>query len=618
MSIEKYFEREYNYLQMAGEEFAKKHPSIGGRLRFSERQRKDPFVERLFEGFAFLAGRIHERLDDEIPEITGGLLEQLFPHFLRPFPSCAILEIKPTVGAITKPLEIPPHCEVQTPTGRYRVKYAVTAGPQEKARVIEKTEPAEFIFRTTQNTTVRPMRLKDVRIEDAPNATSALVLQIQPDRNVDYESLELKRLRIYLHGADLLKFTLMLYLTKYVSSVAVAELVEDRSNFVDIKPFKIGIPELSPELDYETEELAVIPYARQTFAGYRLLHEYFSFPERFFFIDIEGLERFKASGDGHPFEVRFTFTKRLSGEFRPTTKNIFLHCTPIVNLFDRPTEEAAVKQRLPEYYIIPDLDRRKSREIYSINRVSGISENKLEQYRYIPATSYEVLDVHDLEYEYKRFYSTVRRPIKSDMADSFIRIFGSSMEQEAFPKEILSIEATQSNGFLPAQYLQAGSITEPVNFPAGVTISNLTIPTDVLQNPERQNFLWALISHLTLSYSTLADTETLKSILSLYNWAQSYTNSNKKRIQAITRVYPPATKNIFRNQTLIRGIEFKIEIDPGEFDNGEGDIHLFGLVLSRFLSQYVTINSYVVLTILEIGTNREYTWEPNLGKILPV
>lgn len=618
MSIEKYFEREYNYLQIAGEEFAEKHPALGGKLRLSERQRKDPFVERLFEGFAFLSGRIHERLDDEIPEITGGLLEQLFPHFLRPFPSCAILEVTPVPGAVTRPILIERRSELQTPTGRYKVKYAVSAGPEEKARIIEKTESAEFIFQTTQNLTVRPIRLKDVRTEDAPDATTALILQIHPDRNVDYESLDLKRLSLFLHGADSLRYTLLLYLTKYISTLSVAELIGEKRNFVEIKSFKIGIPELSTDIDYQSDDFALVPYARQTFSGYRLLHEYFSFPDRFFFIDVEGLDKFQASKDGHPFEIKFTFNRRLSNEFRPKINNIYLHCTPIVNLFNRPTEEVAVTQRMPEYYIIPDLDRRKSREIYSVNKVTGVGENKLEQYKYVPVTSYDILDVSDLDYEYKRFYSIARRSVRGDMAETFIRIFGPSMETDVFPKETLSIEATMSNGFLPAKYLEAKAITEPINFPTGVSVANLTVPSDVLPNPDRRNFLWALISHLNLNYSTLADAETLKSILSLYNWSPTYNNPNEKRIKAIVKVHRPETKNLYRHRSLIRGIEFKIEVDPNEFPYRDGDIHLFGLVMSRFLSQYVTINSYVILTIIESGTNKQYTWEPNLGKNLPV
>lgn len=619
MNIKKYFEREYNFLQQEGEKFAEKHQGIAGELRMSQRHRKDPFVERLFEAFAFLAGRIHEKLDDDFPEITGGLLEQLFPHFLRPFPSCAILEARPIARTLTKPVLVKRGCEIQTPTGRYQVKYKVATSPREEARIIEKTEPAEFIFRTTQDMMVRPMELKSVRVEDMPDANSALVLKIHPHRNVDYESLDLNRLTLFLHGSDYLRYTLLLYLTKYVSGLYVREIAGEASNFCEIKPFKIGIPGLSDELDEDTEEFAIIPYARQTFSGYRLLQEYFAFSQKFFFICIEGLNTFSASSDGHPFEIKITFNRSLSAECKPTVKDLLLHCTPIVNLFDRSTEEVIVDQCLPEYYILPDGDRRKSREIYSVKKVTGVSEDKLQQYQYLPVTSYDILDTSDPQYDYKRFFSIVTRPIKGDMSETYIRIFGSSMEADPFPKETLSIEnATLINGFLPAKYLEADSINQSVNFPEGIEVSNLTTPTNVLQCPDRQNFLWTLISHLSLSYTTLADAETFKSILSLYNWSEEYSNKEKKKIQAITKIHPPSTKYILRDQGLIRGIEFKIEIDETQFENGEGDIQLFGTVINRFLSQYVTINSFAILTIIEIGSNRRHTWHPKLGKVLPV
>jgi type VI secretion system protein ImpG len=205
------------------------------------------------------------------------------------------------------------------------------------------------------------------------------------------------------------------------------------------------------------------------------------------------------------------------------------------------------------------------------------------------------------------------------MSEAFIRIFGPSMEQDDFPKETLSIgEATLSNGFLPAKYLDVGDISEPVDFPEGMTVSNITAPSETLNCPERQNFLWALVSHLNLSYTSLTELETLKSVLSLYNWNQDINNPNKKKIQAMTRIHSPTPKHIIQDKGLIRGIEFKIEVDENQFENGEGDIHLFGTVLSRFLSQYVTINSFVILTIIETETKKQHTWTPKLGKIPPV
>jgi type VI secretion system protein ImpG len=618
LSSKKYFEREYNFLQQEGEKFAEKHRAIGGQLRLNQQQKKDPFVERLFEGFAFLAGRIHERLDDDFPEITGGLLEQLFPHFLRPFPSCAILEIKPVPRALSKPVLVKKDSEIQTPTGKFQVKYKVAASPGEESRFIEKTEPAEFIFKTTQDVTVRPMDLEEVRVEHEAGLSS-LILTIQPHKNVDWETLELDNLVLCLQGPDSLRYTLLLYLTKYVSGISVRERSKETGSSFPLQSFQIAIPGLPQRSDGDSGGCVLIPYARQTFSGYRLLQEYFAFKDRFFFIELRGLESFEASGEEVAIEIKIQFSRSLSPEIRPDRKNLRLHCTPIVNLFDRSTEEIVVNQRMPEYYILADSDRRKSREIYSVNRVTGVSEDKKQIYKYLPVTSYDIVDTEDPDFEFKRFYSVVSRPVKGDMAETYLRIFGPSMEKELFPKETVSIErATMSNGFLPSAYLEVGSINQPVDFPSGVSAENITAPSEVLQCPERQNYLWTLISHLTLSYASLADREQLKSLLSLYNWSKDFNNPDRKKIQSIQRIHAPLTRHIQQKHGLIRGIEFCVEVDETQFENQEGDIHLFGTVLNQFLSQYVTINSFVILTILEANTNRKHTWQPKLGKILPV
>jgi type VI secretion system protein ImpG len=617
MGIEKYFEREYNFLQSAGEDFAKKHPTLGSRLRMSERERKDPFVERLFEGFAFLAGRIQERLDDEFPEIAGGILEILFPNLLKPFPSCSILQAKHKPGAISKPVVVRKGSEIQTPTGKYKVKYKVYAGASEKSRLTEKEEPAEFIFRTTQDLVVRPIRMEDVVVEDSNKGTTSLILKIQPDRNVDYNSLEMNNFQLYLQGAASIKYELLYYLTDFISSVSVKELTDKSAAFSEIKNYKIEIPELSAD-EQTVSDNSILPYSKQTFSGFKLLQEYFSFKEKFFFVQISGLEEFKSSGQSNPFEIKIDFNRKMPKEKWPTGKNILLHCTPIVNLFSILTEEVIVNQRLPEYYIVPDIDRRKSREIYSVDKVSGISENKIEQYKYIPISSQDILDTNDPDYNYKRFFSIFRRSQISDVTETYIRLFGPSMEEDDFPKETLSIEATLSNGFLPAAYLEVGSIREPINFPAGIEAANITIPTEVLEGPDKNNYLWSLMAHLSVSYTSLSDVDTLKSIMNLYNWFKVHNHPNKKRIDGIKKIHKPKIISKIKNQSIIRGIEFHIEVDPKEFEHGEGDINLFGTILNKFLSQYVTINSFIQLKITESVTSKEYQWEPILGKIPPL
>lgn len=618
MTTDKYFEREYNYLQHAGEEFSKKHPTLGSRLHLSERERKDPFVERLFEGFAFLAGRIHERLDDEFPEFTGGLLEILTPQLLKPFPSCSILQADYKTGAVTQPVTINKGSEIQTESGRYKIKYKVHAGPREKTRITEKEEPAEFIFRTVQDLVVRPMKLENVSVQTNTQGNSELIIKIKPDRNTSFENLKLNNLQLYLHGADSIKYTLLLFLSKYVKSISVRELGSDGSEYRKIPKWEINIPGLERYKEDIKGDYSILPYSERTFSGYRLLHEYFSFPEKFFFVEVSGLEKHNATNENLPFEIRFEFDRKLDEEINPSINNILLHCAPIVNLFKRSVEEVVVDQLMPEYYIIPDLDRKKSREIYSVDKVTGISENKLEQYIYVPITAHDILDTNDPEYNYKRFYSIVRKSVKGDMSETFIRLFGESMEGKLFHKETLSLEATLSNGFLPASYLTVGSINQPLEFPVGVVAKNITLPSEMLEGPVQQNYLWSLIELLSISYTTLSNAENLKGMLRLFNWIKKVNNPNIKRIQGINNVHTPTVKGIMKGHSFIRGIDYKIEVDADEFENGEGDIYLFGSVLNQFLNHYITVNSFIELTIIEKGTGKEYKWMPTLGEKLPI
>ena len=89
MSINRYFQDELAYLREIGDEFARENPRLAPYL---SRESQDPDVERLLEGFAFLTGRLREKLDDELPEVAHSLIELVWPNYLRPLPSMAVVE----------------------------------------------------------------------------------------------------------------------------------------------------------------------------------------------------------------------------------------------------------------------------------------------------------------------------------------------------------------------------------------------------------------------------------------------------------------------------------------------------------------------------------------------
>ena len=82
-----YYNRELQHLREMGGEFAARVPQDRragwGWRRF---ECADPYVERLLEGFAFLAARVQLKIDAEFPRFTQHLLEMVYPHYLAPTP----------------------------------------------------------------------------------------------------------------------------------------------------------------------------------------------------------------------------------------------------------------------------------------------------------------------------------------------------------------------------------------------------------------------------------------------------------------------------------------------------------------------------------------------------
>src|SRR6476469_5917280 len=85
-----YYERELGFLRRYSRDFSEAYPKIAGRLLMSGEVSEDPHIERLIQSLALLNARTAKKLDDDYPEFTEALFEVLYPHYLRPFPSCSI------------------------------------------------------------------------------------------------------------------------------------------------------------------------------------------------------------------------------------------------------------------------------------------------------------------------------------------------------------------------------------------------------------------------------------------------------------------------------------------------------------------------------------------------
>ena len=123
----RYFDAEMRYLREAGKEFAQAFPDRAASLNLDKPGAHDPYVERLFEGFAFLMGRLREKLDDDLPELTEGLVSLLWPHYLRTIPSLSIVELQPDVDQMKQSEQVAAGFEIQSqPIGPQRTRCSYT------------------------------------------------------------------------------------------------------------------------------------------------------------------------------------------------------------------------------------------------------------------------------------------------------------------------------------------------------------------------------------------------------------------------------------------------------------------------------------------------------------
>lgn len=600
-----YYERELAYLRRAGADFARRYPKIAGRLELEETEAGDPHVERLLEGVAFLAARVHHKIDEDFPEISEALLDVLYPQYVRPVPSISLAQfhLDPDQGKLTSGLEIPSGTELYT----------------------RPVDGAPCKFRTCYDTTLWPLEVTDaawvtpqelhppVRAGDAVGAFRA---EMSARGDMSLEDLEIQTLRFHLRGEGNLATTLY----ELLADDCLQILLRDPDAGPGSEPVVLPPSALRP-VGFEEDE-GVLPAPRQAFLPYRLLTEYFVFPEKYLFFDLSGLDRVARAGFGERLEMVFlvgSFERPERGELLETgvsARTVRLGCTPIVNLFEKTSEPVLLSQRKQEYPLVADARRRDAVATYAVNEVIPVTPGGEEPVPFVPFHSLRHGGADDRVYWYaKRRLHGVGADEGTDMFLSFVDLSGRTVHPDL---DAVTARVTCYNGDLPGR-LPLGEAESDFELPGGGPVSKvvaLTRPTDVVQPPLGRAQLWRLISQLALNYVSLieGDGEALREVLRLHDFAG--TRAAEQQIEGITGLSSePSFARIESEHglTFARGHRVDLELDEEKFAGG--GVYLFASVLERFLALCVSMNSFVRLTARSRqreGILKE--WAPRAGR----
>lgn len=590
-----YYERELIFLRQMGADFARKYPKIASRLQLEADKCEDPHVERMIEAFAFLAGRVRLKIDDEFPEVTEAFLNVLYPHYLAPIPSMAVARFSHEQASLTTGHTLPRDTKLYTRPIQgtpcfFRTTYPVTLWPVEvQAAALESLNPVD----TRGIWSEAMIRLSLRCLNDTKLSELKLGDTMEP----------IKSLRFYLNGEPQLTYPLYEMIFNHATAVEIraapAKKTTSLKKLKDLPPPIVLPPSALKAVGFGADE-GMLPYTARSFLGYRLLTEYFSFPDKFLFFEVTGLEEAARRGN---FGERFDIVIRLRDVTPPRAEadaSAFqLGCAPIVNLFQEIAEPIQLTAQQHEYHVIPDVRRQLASEVYSVDEVTSTDLRLNQSRQFQPFYSFR--HAHERERDRTFWYASRRQSQREDDpgTEVYLTLVDLDFNPHVPPVETVTVRVTCTNRDLPNKLPFGGNEGDlEVEGVAPVSrVRCLTKPTVTLRPPLRRAAQWRLISHLTLNHLSLVENQqtrapdALQEILFLYDFTNS--SATRKQILGISGV---ESRRVVRQTGsrigagFVRGMETALEFDEEQYV-GSG-VFLFASVLERFLGLYASVNSF--------------------------
>lgn len=602
-----YYESELGFLRRSLREFAERYPKIAGRLLVAGEVCEDPHIERMIEAFALLNARIAKRLDDDYPEFTEALFEVLYPHYLRPFPSCSIACIEAGDAAQQATVGILPR------------------GTQMNSRAVR---GAACTFRTAYPVAIAPLALEAASfaaIMEAPpavrppaGASSCVSITIGCTAGqLALGQLGMERLRVFIDGEP--SFCAALRDALFMRSAA-AWVQADGGNWIALA----AVPVQPAGFD---EDDALIDFPARSHPAYRLLLEYFTFPEKFNFVDIDLATLAAALPAARTITLHVAMTgirsdsntARVLATLSPN--NLLLSCTPVVNLFRTRGEPIKLTHASASYPVLADARRPYAFAVHSIDSVNMV--RKTPQGEEVVAFQPFYSLGHGQAPEQSGHYWAMRRDdALADAAPGFetqVTVVDIDFDPAEVEETTLSLEITCTNRDLPASlaYGQPGGDLSLDGGSNARQVRLLRKPTLSQRFEHGHGAHWRLISHLSLNHLSLSGSgvEAFREMLTLYDLARS--PSSQRQIGGIAAIDHQRTTTWLPGNPfacLVRGVQVRLSIDEEAFV-GSG-IHAFAQVIDRFLGLYVHANSFTQLVLVSNKTGEElWTCLPRSGDL---
>lgn len=614
------YENELAFMREMGAEFAAEFPKIANRLDIGSTEIADPYTERLLQGFAFLAARIQLKMEAEFPTFTQSLLQMVYPHYLAPTPSMAVVKFKTDAGAIRgmpQGANLPAGTVLRSLLGTHdQTNCEFRTGHDVQLLPLDITE-AEYI---SSAAAVAALGLPEQR-----SVKAAIRLRLKAAGDLTFNKLSFEKLSFFLGGPEGSRARLYEQLLANVASIYVRPSTRP-------VPWQDRLPAGALRgIGFEPHE-ALLPPAAQSFDGYRLLQEYYAMPERFLFVELGGLDRSVIRCASGEMDIIILLTRSepaLAQGFGPDHLSLF--CAPAINLFPMRGDRINLSEREVEHLIVPNRMRPLDFEVFSVQSVQGFAADGAAAQTFMPFYA-----ANDLSRNpgHRSYYMLRRQPRQLSTRSRQRGPRTSYIGHET----LISLVDPDSN-LLNHGLRQLGmdllctnrdlALSMPVgkqhtDFTVAVSAPVSSIRCVVGPTPPRPcrgdgDYAWRFISHLGLNYLSITDTDrihgaaALRELLRLY--VPSSTSLPARQLEGLLSVEShPVVRRIPGAGPIAvgRGLELSLLIDEGTF-GGAGGI-LLGAVLSRFFAKYVSINAFTETVLRSPERGEVMRWPMQIGQ----
>jgi type VI secretion system protein ImpG len=615
-----YYNAELAYLREMGAEFAEEFPKVAARLTMEGMEVSDPYVERLLEGFAFLTARLHLKVDTEFPKFTQSLLEIVYPDFLAPTPSMAMVEVQPDLGdaSLAEGPIMPKGSTLKAPLPRGETSHCqFTSAHPVRLWPLQITQARYFKF-------APDLPLGTLKVKD--QIRGGLRVKLTATAGLNFSQLACDELIFHIKASE--ETSLALY--EAVLAKSLGAIVHWDQNGAG-RTVELGSGSVG-SYGFEDEQ-SLLPFDRRSFQGYRLLREYFVFAQRFLFVRVTGLRKAFQQIRGNSCEIVF-LTAGIDDKLESMVdqNSLSLFATPVANIFEQKADRILVKTEHHEGHVVVDKTRPLDFEVYRIMGLTGFSDQAEKVTSFAPFygghhESWQATS--DSPHAYFTLRRTLRMPSQSSRrkgarsgylgTEVYVSIVDENEAPFASEVHQLSADVLATNRDLPL-LIPIGGLAK-LTLPPGVPLKAAQVvagPTKPLARLVDGELSWRMLSHLTLNYESLFGNDGenashfLRKILDLYV-ASSDTGGRRIADSVSALSAKPLVRRLPIAGPITFGRGLSIEMTVSEVSFAGAGAFLFGSVMERFFARHVTVNSFTQLTLLSDSRGEIAKWPPRTG-----